>query len=183
MMKMVWNQFSVAGHFSYIWYQQLCNHVQMFWVSCWFDGNYTFWVSVIIYLLCFFLAGFNLISFLISFSVFQGSVLDLLFNSYRACFFRVKWSKDKISIINHMYQLCYLTIVDSETHGKSKRTWNFLEVIPLQSLLCHLFQVKVNKEMWRKQTHFFPTQTLNHCLQATKLACAQNIHQMNLIEN
>lgn len=109
--------------------------------------------------MCFFLAGFNLISFLISFSVFQGSVLDLLFNSYRACFFRVKWSKDEISIINHMYQLCYLTIVDSGIHGKSKRTWNFLEVIPPQSLLCHLFQVKVNKEMWGKRTHFFPTQT------------------------
>lgn len=85
-------------------------------------------------------------SFLISPRVFQGSVLDLLFNSYRACFFSVKGSKDKIIPLNHMCQLCYLAIEDSEIHEKSKRTWNLLESLRLQSLLCHMIQVKVNKE-------------------------------------
>ena len=106
--------------------------------------------------LCFFFAGFDLISFLISFSVFQGSVLDILFNSYRACFFRIMWSKDKISIINHMYQLCYLTIVNSRVPGKSKRIWNLLEVTTSTKSFVPPIQVTSYKETQGKWTYFFP---------------------------
>lgn len=125
--------------------------------------------------MCFFLAGFNLISFFISFSVFQGSVLDLLFNSYRACFFRVKRSKDKISIINHMYQLCYLTIVDSEIHGKSKRIWNFLEVIAPQSLSVTYFKWKSIKK--RGESELTSSQ-LKHWIVASRQQ-SQHVHSIS----
>ena len=147
---MVWNQFSVSGHGSYVWYQQLCNHLQLFWVSCskWLAGNYTFWVSVVIYLLCFFLAGFT-----------EHAV------------FRVTSVLSTIRINRAILQWWILGLT-----GKSKRTWNLpKETASVYKVFCVTYsQWKAIKKCEESELTSFSTQTPDHCLREANSACAQH---------